>query len=65
MQRREFIGLIASVAAAWPFAGRAEQPAMPVVGFIRSTSADTSMPLVAAFREGLAEAGFAEGNARD
>jgi putative ABC transport system substrate-binding protein len=34
---------------------------MPVVGFIRSTSADTSMPLVAAFRKGLAEAGFVEG----
>jgi putative tryptophan/tyrosine transport system substrate-binding protein len=61
MQRREFIGLIGSVAATWPFAVCAQQPAMPVVGLIRSTSAATSMPLVAAFREGLAEARFVEG----
>jgi putative ABC transport system substrate-binding protein len=61
MQRREFIGLIGSVAAAWPFAARAQQSAMPVIGFIRSTSAATSMALVTAFRKGLAEAGFVEG----
>ena len=61
MQRREFIILLGGTAAALPFAVRAQQPAMPVVGFIRSTSADTSMPLVAAFRKGLAEAGFVEG----
>ena len=61
MQRREFIGLIGSVAATWPLAVRAQQTSMPVVGFIRSTSAATSMHLVAAFRKGLAEAGFVEG----
>ncbi len=62
MRRREFIGLIGSVAAAWPFAVRAQQqPAMPAVGFIRTTSAAASTPLVAAFRKGLAEAGFVEG----
>jgi putative ABC transport system substrate-binding protein len=61
MRRREFIGLIGSVAATWPLAVRAQQPAMPVVGFIRSAPAATSMHLVAAFRKGLAEAGFVEG----
>ena len=62
MRRREFIGLIGSVAAAWPFAVRAQQQqAMPAVGFIRTTSAAASTPLVAAFRKGLAEAGFVEG----
>jgi putative ABC transport system substrate-binding protein len=50
-----------SGAAAWPLAARAQQPTMPVVGFIRSTSAAASMDLVAAFRKGLAEAGFVEG----
>ena len=54
MRRREFIGLIGSVAATWALAARAQQPAMPVVGFIRSTSAAASMSLVAAFRKGLA-----------
>ena len=62
MRRREFIGLIGSVAAAWPFAVRAQQQqAMPVIGILRSTSAASSTPLVAAFRKGLAEAGFVEG----
>ena len=60
MQRREFIILLGGTAA-WPLTARAQQPAMPVVGFIRSTAAATSKPLVAAFREGLAEAGFVEG----
>jgi putative ABC transport system substrate-binding protein len=61
MRRREFIGLIGSVAATWALAARAQQPVMPVVGFIRSTSAAASMSLVAAFRKGLAEAGLVEG----
>ena len=61
MRRREFIGLIGSIAAAWPFAVRAQQPAMPVIGILRSTSAASSMSLVAAFRKGLAEVGFVEG----
>jgi putative ABC transport system substrate-binding protein len=61
MQRREFIILLGGTAVAWPLTARAQQPAMPVVGFIRSTSAATSKPLVAAFREGLAEAGLVEG----
>jgi putative ABC transport system substrate-binding protein len=60
MQRREFIVLLSGTAA-WPLAARAQQPAMPVIGFLRSSPATTSMPLVAAFREGLAETGFVEG----
>jgi ABC-type uncharacterized transport system substrate-binding protein len=61
MQRREFVILLGGTAAAWPFAVCAQQPAMPLIGFLRSTSATTSIPLVAAFRKGLAEAGLVEG----
>src|SRR6516164_7400746 len=61
MRRREFIALFGSSAVAWPLAARAQQPGMPVVGFIRVTSADDSVKLVEAFRRGLAEAGYVEG----
>ena len=61
MRRREFVALLGGVAAAWPFAARAQQPAMPVVGFLRSTSAVGSTHLVVALRRGLGEAGFVEG----
>ena len=61
MRRREFIALLGGAAAMWPLPADSQQPAMPVIGFLRSSPAANSMPLVAAFREGLAEAGFVEG----
>jgi putative ABC transport system substrate-binding protein len=60
MRRREFLGVLGG-AAAWPFAARAQQAALPVVGFIRSTSLADATHLVTAFRQGLKEAGFVEG----
>jgi putative tryptophan/tyrosine transport system substrate-binding protein len=61
MRRREFMTLFGSAAAAWPLAARAQQPAMPVVGFLRSTPSTPFMHLVAAFRQGLKDEGFIEG----
>jgi putative ABC transport system substrate-binding protein len=61
MRRRAFIALSASAAAAWPLSAHAQQPAMPVVGFLRSTALAPFQSLVVAFGEGLKEAGFVDG----
>ena len=61
MKRREFIALLAGDTAAWPITLRAQQPAMPVIGFLRSTAANGSEHIVTAFLRGLKEAGFVEG----
>src|SRR6516164_9596827 len=61
MRRRELISLVGGVAAAWPLAARAQQPAKPLIGFLNSASPSAYAPMVTAFQDGLNQTGFLDG----
>jgi putative ABC transport system substrate-binding protein len=61
MRRREFVTLFGSAASVWPLAVLAQQPAMPVIGYLNATSREANAHLAAAFQSSLADAGYIEG----
>src|SRR6185503_12693869 len=61
MRRREFIAFFGGATVAWPLAARAQRPIVPVVGLLGAESADSNADLLHAFRQGLKEAGYVEG----
>ncbi|MGC1821529.1 MAG: ABC transporter substrate-binding protein, partial [Pseudolabrys sp.] len=62
MQRREFVTLLGGAVIGWPLRARAQQPAMPVIGYLSGATSEMMRGSVTAFRHGLADAGFAEGH---
>ncbi|MGB6996296.1 MAG: ABC transporter substrate-binding protein, partial [Pseudolabrys sp.] len=61
MRRRDFLGILGGAGAAWPVVARAQQPTLPVVEFVSGSSADAWASYEAAFRKGLGETGYVEG----
>jgi len=61
MRRREFLGVLGGAAAVWPLAAQAQQPALPIVGFVNGASAQSYARELAAFLKGLSEAGYVDG----
>lgn len=61
MRRRDFVKLLGGAAVTWPLGAHAQQPAMPVVGFLGSSSPGPYVPMLDAFRRGLKEVGYVEG----
>ena len=60
IERRKFLATLGGAAAAWPLSARAQQPAMPVIGYLSSLSPNASAPSLAAFRQGLGQTGYIE-----
>jgi putative ABC transport system substrate-binding protein len=61
VNRRQFIALLGGATAAWPLAARAQQPVLPVIGYLGASSRENDAPTLASMREGLKESGFVEG----